>query len=75
MNYANLPLPYTDDVEMIPADEADDIQRVVQPWSRFSPGAGEEWPVSADVHVKTHGYAQGEFRVLPNLPENLPGPI
>ena len=25
----------------------------------------------ADVHVKTHGYAQGEFRVLPNLPDEL----
>ncbi len=25
----------------------------------------------ADVHVKTHGYAQGEFRVLPNLPAEL----
>ena len=24
------PLPYSDDVETIPADEADDIQRVVQ---------------------------------------------
>jgi hypothetical protein len=25
----------------------------------------------ADVHVKTHGYADVEFRVLPNLPEEL----
>ena len=23
------------------------------------------------MHVKTHGYAQGEFRVLPNLPDEL----
>ena len=30
MSNANRPLPYTDDVETIPADEADDIQRVTQ---------------------------------------------
>ncbi len=30
MTKANRPLPYTDDVETIPADEAGDIQWVVQ---------------------------------------------
>ena len=30
MTHANQPLPYTDDVETIPADEAKDIERVVQ---------------------------------------------
>jgi hypothetical protein len=30
MTTANSPLPYADDVETISADEADDIQRVVQ---------------------------------------------
>ena len=30
MNNANLPLPYAEDLETIPADEADDIQRVIQ---------------------------------------------
>lgn len=30
MTNANRPLPYADDVERIPVDEADDIQRVVQ---------------------------------------------
>ena len=30
MTNANLPLPYEDVIETIPADEADDIQRVVR---------------------------------------------
>jgi hypothetical protein len=30
MSNANQPLPYADDVETIPADEANDIQRVVE---------------------------------------------
>ena len=30
MTNASRPLPYADDVETIPGDEADDIQRVVQ---------------------------------------------
>lgn len=30
MTNANRPLPYADDIETIRADEADDIQRVVQ---------------------------------------------
>lgn len=69
---ANPPLPYADDVEMIPADESDDIQRVIQALelilARTQAKSGQ---FRADVHVKTHGYAQGEFRVLPNLPDEL----
>ncbi|HEX5105550.1 MAG TPA: catalase family protein [Pirellulaceae bacterium] len=61
-----------EDVEIIPADEADDIQRVVQALEillrRSQVKTGQ---FRADVHVKTHGYAQGEFRVLPNLPNEL----
>ncbi|NQV23200.1 MAG: catalase family protein [Rhodopirellula sp.] len=72
MTNANQPLPYTDDVETIPADEAKDIERVVQAMklllSRSHASSGE---FRADVHVKAHGYAQGEFRVLPNLPDEL----
>jgi catalase len=67
-----LPLPYADDVETIPADEADDIERVVQAMelilARTQAKSGQ---FRADVHVKTHGYAQGELRVLPNLPDEL----
>ncbi|HYW80300.1 MAG TPA: catalase family protein [Thermoguttaceae bacterium] len=72
MKNANRPLPYTDDVETIPADEADDIQRVIQAMelilARTQTKSGK---FRADVHVKSHGYAQGELRVLPNLPDEL----
>ena len=66
------PLPYSDDVEAIPADEADDIQRVVEALevilARSQAKTGQ---FRSDVHVKTHAYVQGEFRVLPNLPNEL----
>jgi hypothetical protein len=72
MTNSNRPLSYADDVEATPADEADDIQRVIQALelilARTQAKSGK---FRADVHVKTHGYAQGEFRVLPNLPEEL----
>ena len=72
MTNTNRPLPYADDVETIPVDEADDIQRVIQALevilARSQAKSGQ---FRADVHVKTHGYAQGEFGVLPNLPEEL----
>jgi hypothetical protein len=66
------PIPYSDHVETIPPDEADDIQRVLdalrQILGRTQAKTGEFRP---DVHVKIHGCADGEFRVLPNLPEEL----
>ena len=72
MTNANEPLGYTEDVEMIPPDEAHDIQRVQEAvellLARSHATSGQ---FRADVHVKTHGYAQGEFRVLPNLPDEL----
>jgi len=72
MTHAHQPLPYTDDVETIPADEAKDIERVVLAMelilARTQAKSGE---FRADVHVKAHGYAQGEFRVLQNLPDEL----
>ncbi len=72
MSDSNLPLPYSDDVETVPTDEVDDIQRVLQTLetilARSQAKSGE---FRADVHVKTHGYARGEFRILPNLPEKL----
>jgi catalase len=72
MNRANQPIPYADNVEKIPADEADDIRRVVQALKtilvRSQTKSGQ---FRADVHVKSHGYADGEFRVLPNLPPEL----
>lgn len=65
-------LYYGDDVETVPADEAADIQRVVEALSAILERSHvKSGQFQADVHVKTHGYAQGEFRVLPNLPEEL----
>ena len=72
MTKTNRPLPYADDIETIPADEADDIQRVIQALELIlARSQAKSGQFRADVHVKTHGYAQGEFRVLPNLPDEL----
>ena len=72
MTNTNWPLMYSDDIEVIPLDESDDIQRVTQAMklilARSQAKSGE---FQADVHVKAHGYAQGEFRVLPKLPDEL----
>lgn len=65
-------LLYTDDVEVIPEDEAEDIQQIVATLKQIlSAGQARTGQFRSDVHVKTHGYAQGEFRVLPNLPPEL----
>lgn len=68
----NPPIPYGQDVELVPADESNDIQHVIHALevllARRQAKGGECRP---DVHVKTHGYVQGEFRVLPNLPHEL----
>jgi hypothetical protein len=72
MNNANRPLPYADNLETIPADEADDIERVIHALeSILARSQAKSGEFRADVHVKTQGYAEGEFRVLPNLPEEL----
>jgi hypothetical protein len=72
MTNAIRPLQYADDVETIPADEADDIQRVVQALELIlARSQSKTGHFLADVHVKTHAYAHGEFRVLPNLPDEL----
>jgi catalase len=72
MTNAHVPLQYADDVETIPPDEADDIQRVVQAMEMIlAQGRAKSGQFRADVHVKTHGYVPGELRVLPNLPEEL----
>ena len=65
MTTANQPLPYSDDVETIPADEAKDIERVVQAMklllARKQAKSGE---FRADVHVKTHGFRIQPFYYL-----------
>lgn len=60
------------DVETIPIDEAADIQKVVPAlMSILARSHAKSGAFRADVHIKTHGYARGEFRVLPNLPDEL----
>ncbi|MDZ4781336.1 MAG: catalase family protein [Planctomycetia bacterium] len=72
MAHPNRPLSYTDDVETIPPEEAADIQRVIQALELIlARSHAKTGRFRADVHVKTHGYAQGELRVLPNLPQEL----
>lgn len=72
MPISSKPLPYADDVEIIPPDEAGDIQRVVAAMEMIlAQGVAQSGHFRADVHVKTHGYVPGEFRVLPNLPDEL----
>lgn len=72
MTIANQPLPYAADTETIPADEAADIQRVIEAIETIlTRSAAKSGQLRADVHVKSHGYAQGELRILPNLPNEL----
>ncbi len=65
-------LPYADSVESVPTDEQDDIWKVVQSIEQILREGREKSGKSLpDVHAKSHGCAKGEFRVLPNLPEEL----
>lgn len=65
-------VPYADDVETIPRDESDDIQRVIAALELLlARSHAKSGHFRGDVHVKTHGYAEAEFRVLPNLPDEL----
>jgi catalase len=70
---ANLdPVPYTESVEVLPSDEADDIRQAIQSLEKILQQSREQsGRFQGDVHVKVHGCATGEFRVLPNLPAEL----
>lgn len=66
------PIPYTDSVEILPDDEADDICCVIQALKALLQRNREKTGhLHGDVHVKTHGCAVSEFRVIPNLPGEL----
>jgi hypothetical protein len=66
MTDTHRPLPYTDDIETISVDEAEDIQRVIEAMGLIlARSQAKTGQFRADVHVKTHGYAEGELRVLP----------
>ncbi len=65
-------LPYSDEIETVPQDEGDDIQRVLEAIEAIQTrGLAKSGKFRADVHVKTHGYVAGELRVMSNLPEEL----
>ena len=66
------PIPYAESVEALPSDEADDIGRVVQALKALLQRSRDKTGhFHGDVHVKIHGCAAAEFRVLPNLPPEL----
>lgn len=74
------PIPYHPSVEVVPVDEAQDIERAAQALQAIlrpseSPPKSSQQNGDAesigDIHVKSHGCATAEFRVLPNLPEDL----
>jgi catalase len=66
------PIQYADSVEVPPADEADDIRRAIEALEKILQHSRESSrEFRGDVHVKSHGCAAGEFRVLPNLPAEL----
>ncbi len=66
------PIPFSASVEVIAPDEIDDIRRVVKALKVLLQRNREKTgQFRSDVHVKTHGCASAEFRVLPNLPLEL----
>ena len=66
------PIPYADDVEVPPRDEFSDVLRIINAVRKLLRLSRERTGrFQSDVHVKTHGCAMGEFRVLPNLPHIL----
>src|SRR5205823_10351969 len=66
------PIPYADSVELPPNDEAGDIRRAIQALQQIlEQSRDRSGRFEGDVHVKAHGCATAEFRVLPNLPAEL----
>ena len=66
------PLLFDDDIEQPPADEDEDIARIIaivrQTLERQRKRNGHS---RRDVHVKAHGCATAEFKVRPELPAQL----
>lgn len=66
------PIPYADNVEVLPSDEAEDIRLAIQALEKIlQHNRARSGRFQSDVHVKIHGCAAGELRVLPNLPAEL----
>lgn len=63
------PIPYTDDVETVPGDESQDIERIIAVMRNLlAQSAAHTKTRDRDVHVKSHGCAVGEMEVLGGLP-------
>lgn len=66
------PISFAEHGEIIPSDEAEDIQKVLEAIRTLLRRKYEKTGLyQSDVHVKPVGCAKGEFRILPNLPEEL----
>jgi catalase len=67
-----VPIPYVESVEVVPPDEAEDMRAVIEALQQLLQHSREQTGrFQSDVHVKSHGIARGEFRVLPDLPDEL----
>jgi len=66
-----IPLPYSPDVEVVPPDELEEIQRVIETLQalliRDEAASGQK---RRDVHVKSHGCPAAQFQILPGLAPN-----
>lgn len=66
------PIPYSPDVEVVPVGEVADIERAVRTLRTILKESSGNPPYDhGQIHTKTHGCVQGEFRTIPNLPPEL----
>ncbi len=66
------PIPYTPQCEFVPADEEEDIQRVLKAMLEIlARDAKSSGALRRDVHVKSHGSPVAKFYVLSGLPAEL----
>ena len=66
------PVPYSDDVEVIPADEEQTFSQIVDVMQTLMHAKSSRYGDRVrDVHVKSHGSVHAEFRVLDGLPPEL----
>ena len=67
-----VPLPFSENVEAIPFDEAEDIERTIAVMKQLLRQQHERsGRYQRDVHVKAHCCARGQLQVPENLPPEL----